>query len=66
MIVGKLFRCYEVLGRLAECRGSLHSRLRTATLRSVCNIKKGVRGGGGEKNENILICGSEKRGKLEA
>lgn len=27
-------RCYEVLGRLAECRGSLHSRLRTATLRN--------------------------------
>ena len=27
------FRCYEVLGRLAECRGALHNRLRTATLR---------------------------------
>jgi len=27
-------RCYEVLGRLDECRTPLHSRLRTATLRN--------------------------------
>lgn len=27
-------RCYEILGKLADCRGALHSRLRTATLRN--------------------------------
>jgi len=27
-------RCYEILGRLSECRGALHVRLRTATLRN--------------------------------
>lgn len=27
-------RCYEILGKLADCRGALHARLRTATLRN--------------------------------